>query len=149
MVDKSAVGAVGVPFPLDVDRGKIYEFAASVLADNAAYSGETPVIPPTFLTTQFFWDKWVDGANPLDLVKMGDNGMHAEQEYVFHGPPPRAGDRLVGTSRIAEIYDKQSRSGAVLTFIKMVTEFRNEAGELVAESILTGVEKQLAPKEDS
>jgi hydroxyacyl-ACP dehydratase HTD2-like protein with hotdog domain len=67
-------------------------------------------------------------------------GLHAEQEFVFHGPPPRAGDRLVGTSRIAEIYEKTGRKGGTMTFVVMVTEFRDPDGRLVAESRLTGVE---------
>ena len=69
--------------------------------------------------------------------------MHAEQEYIFHGPPPQAGDRLIAQSRIAEMHDKTSKSGSVLTFVKMVTEFRDhQTGTLVAEAILTGVERQ-------
>jgi hypothetical protein len=67
-------------------------------------------------------------------------GLHAEQEFVFHGPPPRAGDRLVGTSRITEVYDKQGKRGGTMTFVVMVTEFHDAAGRLVAESRLTGVE---------
>ena len=39
--------------------------------------------------------------------------------------------------------DKTSRSGAVLTFVKMITEFRDpDTNRLVAEAILTGVERQ-------
>ena len=32
-------------------------------------------------------------------------------------------------------------------FVKMITEFRNEAGDLLAEAILTGVERQLPAPE--
>jgi len=144
MIDKSALGAVGKAFDIDIDRGKIYEFARAVLSEDPAYiDDERPVIPPTFLTTMFFWQNWEEGANPWDLVQMSqERGMHAEQEFVFHGEPPRAGDRLVGQSRIAEIYEKQSRGGSTLTFVKMITEFRDKVdGRLVAEAILTGVER--------
>ena len=69
-------------------------------------------MPPTFLTTQFFWEDRVEGANPWDLVQMSqERGMHAEQEYIFYGEPPRAGDKLTCTSRIQEIYEKQGRRG--------------------------------------
>ncbi len=71
--------------------------------------------------------------------------MHAEQEYVFHGPPPRAGDTLSARSKVTRIWDKTSRSGRVLTFVEMITEFRDDTGRLVAEAILTGVEPQEAP----
>ncbi|MSO58672.1 MAG: dehydratase, partial [Thermoleophilia bacterium] len=67
-------------------------------------------------------------------------GMHAEQEYVFFGPPPRAGTRLVATSRIDSVHEKVGKRGGKLGFAVMVTEFRAEDGTLVAEARLTGVE---------
>ena len=109
-------------------------------AVNRIYAARGMVtVPP-----EFFWEKRVEGANPWDLVQMSEErGMHAEQEYIFHGPPPRAGDRLVAQSTITEITEKTSRSGTVLVFVKMVTEFRDPAdNRLVAEAILTGVERQ-------
>jgi hypothetical protein len=38
-------------------------------------------------------------------------GMHAEQEYIFHGPPPRAGTTLTAQSRITDVYQKRERRG--------------------------------------
>jgi len=148
MVDKSALGAVGVPFALDVERGKIHEFARAVRATDPAYfTGDDPPIPPTFLTTAFFWKELCPGSNPWALVKMDQKrGMHAEQEYVFHGPPPRAGAKLTGQSRIAEIYEKEGRRGGTLVFAVMITEFRDDAGRLVAEARLTGVETARPPE---
>ncbi|GAA3268336.1 MaoC family dehydratase N-terminal domain-containing protein [Dactylosporangium vinaceum] len=139
MVDDSAAGITGEPFTLDVERGKIREFARATHSANPDYlEAPRPVIPPTFLTTAFFWqlgkaDPWIDVA--MDQHK----GLHAEQEYVFHGPPPRAGDRLTGLSRIESVTRKEGRSGP-LTFAVMVTEFRDDTGRLVATSRLTGVE---------
>jgi hypothetical protein len=133
MVDRSALGATGTPFVLEVERGKLREFA------RATFGEAGDVTPPTFLTTAFHWQS--GDSDPWDLVRMDPSrGLHAEQEFVFHGPPPRAGDRLTGTSRITEIYDKTNRAGKTLTFVVMVTEFRDDGGTLVAESILTGVE---------
>ncbi len=145
MVAREALGEQGSPFEMDIERGKIDEFARAVKATHAAhFDGTEVVIPATFLTTMFFWEKRVDGGNPWDLIQMSEErGMHAEQEYVFHGPPPRAGDRLLATSKITEIYDKERRSGGTLTFVKMTTEFRDpQTGNLRAEAILTGVERQ-------
>jgi N-terminal half of MaoC dehydratase len=149
MVDRAALGAVGVPFTLDVERGKIHELARAVKATDPAYfEGDHPVTPPTFLTTLFFWEALVPGSNPWALVKMDpQRGLHAEQEYVFHGPPPRAGARLTCQSRIAEIYEKEGRRGGTLVFAVMVTELRDETGRLVAEARLTGVETEKAPEE--
>jgi hypothetical protein len=133
MVDASALGATGKPFVLEVERGKLREFA------RATFGEASDVAPPTFLTTAFHWQS--GDSDPWEQVRMDPSrGLHAEQEFVFHGPPPRAGDRLVGTSRIDDIYEKTNRAGKTLTFVVMVTEFRDETGTLVAESRLTGVE---------
>ena len=133
MVDKSALGATGTPFVLEVERGKLREFARATFGE----PGE--VSPPTFLTTAFHWQS--ADSDPWEKVRMDPSrGLHAEQEFVFHGSPPRAGDRLTGTSRITEIYEKTNRAGKLLTFVVMTTEFRDDSGRLVAETKLTGVE---------
>jgi len=142
MVDPSALGAAGAPFTLDIERGKVIEFARATQASHPDHLAEDALIPATFLTTQLFWEKLVDGANPWALVRMSEErGMHAEQEYIFHGPPPQAGQRLHAASVIADITEKIARSGHRLVFVKMVTEYRDDDGELVAEAILTGVER--------
>jgi hypothetical protein len=148
MVDKSAQGAIGEPFEMVVERGKIAEFARAVHAMHPDHRREAAVPPPTFLTTTFFWEERTHGANPWQRVHMSqERGMHAEQEYVFHGPPPAAGTRLHVQSRIAEIYEKQGKRGGVLTFAVMVTEFRDDSGRLVAEARMTGVETERPPQE--
>jgi hypothetical protein len=146
------VGTTGEPFAIHVERGKIMEFAAATRSRNPAYwEDEHPVAPPTFLTTQMFWQEWAgDGASPWRAVQLDQQrGMHAEQEYVFHGPPPRAGTTLTATSRIEDVYRKEGRRGGTLTFAVMVTEFRDENGRLVAVARLTGVETARAPAENA
>ncbi len=150
MADEKAVGAVGKPFELYVERGKIREFARATLSQHPAHlDDEHPVSPPTFLTTMFFWEEEVPGSSPWPLVRLDPKrGMHAEQEYVFHGPPPRAGTRLRCTSRIENVFSKEGRRGGRLTFAVMVTEFRDAAtGRLVAEGRMTGVETERPPEE--
>jgi hypothetical protein len=146
MVARASLGAEGCVFEMDMERGKIFEFARAVLSEDLAHvAGDRPVSPPTFLSTTLIWEKRTEGSNPWAQVQMSEErGMHAEQEFVFHGPPPRAGDRLHAQAKITEITDKTTRSGAHLVFVKMVTEFRDETGKLVAEAILTGVERQEA-----
>ncbi|MDT5018460.1 MAG: hypothetical protein QOD39_4620 [Mycobacterium sp.] len=80
-----------------VERGKIAEFADAMCSDNPAYRGPDAMIPPTFLTTAARW------APPGARVSVGFDRkrlLHGEQEYVFHGPPPRDGDDLIATERI-------------------------------------------------
>ena len=61
---KAAVGEVGESFVLDVERGKIHEFARAVRSAHPAHFTETPIAPPTFLTTTFFWEALSPGSNP-------------------------------------------------------------------------------------
>jgi len=148
-MDHSSLGAKGEPFELVVERGKVREFARAVGASHPSYLRDAqPVVPPTFLTTMFFWENEVPGANPWPKVKLDQTrGMHAEQEYVFHGPPPRAGTKLICQSRIDQVYEKEGRRGVKLGFAVMVTEFRDESGRLVAEARMTGVETAKPPEE--
>jgi N-terminal half of MaoC dehydratase len=140
MVDSAALGREGEPFTIEIERGKIREFARATRSSHPDYLDvPDPVAPPTFLTTTFFWAN--GDADPWQAVGMDQaRGLHAEQEYVFHGPPPRAGTRLTGRSRITDIYTKQGRRGGTMTFAVMVTEFRDDTGRLVAEARMTGVE---------
>jgi hypothetical protein len=148
MVDRASIGAKGEPFELVIERGKVREFARAVGSSHPSYvRSEEPPIPPTFLTTMFFWEREVSGANPWDKVKLDqERGMHAEQEYVFYGPPPRAGTRLTCQSRIEDVYEKEGRRGGKLGFAVMVTEFRDESERLVAVARMTGVETARPPE---
>jgi hypothetical protein len=140
MVDATAQGRTGTEFEMVVELGKIREFAAATgSTDPEQLTGPAPVSPATFLTTMAFWQ--TGDSDPWPHVRMDQRrGLHAEQEFVFHGPPPRAGDRLTCRSRIADIYQKPGRRGGTLTFAVLVTEFRDPDGRLVAEARSTGVE---------
>jgi hypothetical protein len=140
MVDLAALGRTGEPFEVEIERGKIREFARATFSANPSYLDDpAPVVPPSFLTTMIFWS--TPASDPWEAVKMDrSRGLHAEQEYIFYGPPPRAGARLTAQSRIDSITTKPGRRGGELTFVVMVTEFRDPSGALVAEARLTGVE---------
>jgi hypothetical protein len=145
MIDPALAGTRGTPFEIRIEWGKVREFARSIGA--SLEPGEAPTVPPTFLTTMFWWEREVDGADVWPLVGMDPKrGMHAEQEYVFHGPPPRAGDRLIATSRIDRIWQKVGKRGGTLTFVDLVTEFRDPEGKLVAEAKMTAVETEKPPE---
>lgn len=140
MVNPAAQGAHGEPFAMPIEVGKVREYARAIGSTHADYlDGDRPVVPAHFLTTTFFWEG--EHGNPWDRVEMSQQrGMHAEQEYVFHGEPPRAGTKLTATSRIDRIFEKQSKRGGALTFVEMVTEFRDADGALVAKAKMTAVE---------
>lgn len=149
MARSESLGVEGVPFRMDIERGKIHEFARALQSQHPDYwSAENPVIPPTYLTSMFFWEEKVDGADPWVAVAMNqDRGMHAEQEFTFFGPPPRAGQTLTARSRIAEFYEKAGRRGGKLTFVVKVTDFFDASGNKVAEARMTGVETERPPEE--
>lgn len=146
MVDKSAVGATDEPFEMIVEKGKIREFAIATKSKNDAYLGaDEPVSPATFLAASAFWTAPGAGAITkvgLDLRRV----LHGGSEFVFHGPPPKAGTKLIGQSRIADIYEKDGKRGGTMTFVETVTDFRDEGGNLVAESKATIIETAQAPK---
>ena len=82
-------------------------------------------------TAGFFWQTAESkAAHGLDPKRT----LHAEQEYVFHGEPPRAGRVLTASAKVTDRYRKEGRRGGALTFVKIVTVFRDENGRLVADS---------------
>jgi hypothetical protein len=120
-----------------VERGKIAEFADAMCSDNPAYRGPDAMIPPTFLTTAARW------APPGVRVSVGFDRkrlLHGEQEYVFHGPPPRAGDDLIANERIVDRFSKPGKRGGTMQFATVVTEYRSSDGTLVAEAKATFIE---------
>lgn len=145
MSDSSSSMATGKPFQLEVERGKIREFARATRARSQSYLDDPqPVAPPTFLASAAFW-------TTPDSAILGNHGLrnwarilHGEQEFVFHGPPIRAGQSLVATQRVEDTYEKQGRRGGTMQFIVVLTEFRTPDGELVAESRATVIETSQA-----
>lgn len=148
MVNRLASGARGASFDVDIERGKIGEFARAIGARHPAYfARDAACSPPTFLATIFFWEDRVHGANPWSQVEMSqERGMHAEQVYELPDGPPRAGERLRATSEITGIWDKDSRSAGTLTFVQMTTTFVDDGGRVRARALLTGVETARAPE---
>jgi hypothetical protein len=123
----------GAPFTMDVEVGKVREFARATKSSNPdQLAGEHPTSPPTFLISAAFWTEPENAPEvpELDVARL----LHGGQEFTFHGPPPKAGTRLVGTARLDKTYTKEGRRGGAMTFIETVTEFRDEAGAMVAES---------------
>jgi N-terminal half of MaoC dehydratase len=129
-----------------VERGKINEFANAAQSTNPEYRGPDAVVPPTFLASVALWAP--EGARP-DIGFDRKRLLHGEQEYVFHGPLPRAGDEMTVEYRITDRYEKEGRRGGTMRFAVLVAEFRDPTGQLVAEQRSTIVETAQAPKEDA
>ena len=71
--------------------------------------------------------------------------LHGEEEYGFLGPPPRAGQTLTVTSRLGDQWKKEGKRGGVMRFATIVNEYRDAAGDLVAEQRTTVIETGKAP----
>lgn len=147
MVERGSVGKSGDWFEMDVEKGKIREFARATWSANPSYLvSPMPVCEPTFLTTMIFWQG--PTSNPWDMVDMSqERGLHAEQEFTFFGAPPRAGTRLRARSTITDVFEKEGKRGGTMTFAVMVTDFFDEGDVLVAQSKMTGVETSRPPEE--
>lgn len=137
-------GNKGVPFEFRVETGKILEFAEATQSENPAHTeGESPCVPPTFLTSSFFWENRVTGADMIKALELDSSrAVHAEQEYKFFGPPPRGGDILVCQTRIDKVFEKINSKGKRLHFAELITEYRSSDHQLVAESKMTIIEPQ-------
>ena len=149
MVDQSAVGTVQPPYDMVVERGKIREFARATMSRNPDYLDDpTPVSEPTFLITSAFWAdskaaNFTAGLD-IDLARL----LHGGQEFVFHGPPPVAGTKLTAHGRVDKVYEKEGRRGGTMTFVEMVTEFRDEQGNVAAEARNTLIVTGKAPEKE-
>ena len=149
-MDRSLIGLGGPPFEVFVERGKVREFAKGTYSRHPAYMDDPrPVIPPTFLAMAgYVWGYTLERPGDTDLRRAGLElamTLHAEDEFVFHGPPPRAGGKLIAQTKVADVWEKRGARSGRLTFFKMLTEFRDEGGRLIAEDRTTSVDPEYAP----
>lgn len=146
-MDKSLEGRAGKPFRVVVEEGKVREFALATKSANPAYFSDgrpSATSPATFLASAAFWQ----GPDNSPLTPGSVNWerlLHGEQEFNFYGPPPAVGTILTGQAHIERIFEKEGKRGGRMTFAELVTEFRNDAGDLVAETRSTLIETSGAP----
>jgi hypothetical protein len=145
-MDKSIEGNRGKPFRVVIEEGKVREFARAVKSSNEAYTAEGPqgTSPATFLASSAFWQG--PDASPWGDAKLNwERILHGEQEFVFPGPPPAAGTELTAEARVDRVYEKEGKRGGTMTFVELVTEYRDDSGAVVAESRSTIIETSQAP----
>jgi hypothetical protein len=133
----SPAGTRGTEYEMVVERGKIAEFAAAMQSQNPAYAGPGAVVPPTFLISSALW---APSGAAVDVGFDRKRLLHGEQEFIFHGPPPRAGQVLKVSDQIVDRYEKAGKRGGMMRFAVVVTEYRSEDGALVAEARRTLIE---------
>ena len=136
----ASINPPGIP----VERGKIHEFANSILDDNPHYHDEaaaqadglaTVVAPPTFASVaSFFPDPKARrgggaGMGELDMRYV----LHGGQEWVFERPI-LAGDVLTSEPGETTSYEKPGRRGGAMKFIESETLFKDQNGEILLRS---------------
>lgn len=129
-----------VNFP--IERGKVREYSIATGAGRPAYlDNPKSVIPPTFLATVVYWaelgntlrspevaEACSTAGVPFDITSL----LSLEQEYVFHGPPPRAGDTLYTSERLHDVRTKNGRSGPMV-IVRFVVSFAGDDDKVRAE----------------
>jgi acyl dehydratase len=138
-IDRSLIGVWGHETTMNVELGKIREFARAVKDDKPAYR-EGTLAPATFLMTLAHWIGDMGqtrSAVKLDFLRL----LHGEQEFEYV-KPIRAGDVLRFRSRTKEVFEKQGKRGGKMLFIVGETEFKNQRDEVVAYSRNTVIETE-------
>jgi acyl-CoA thioesterase FadM len=141
-----------------IEAGHVLMFARSIGDPEA---GTT--IPATFVQASAQFDpdyplrpksgeRWFgSGRHPTERAAAGRSsgsggggtGLHAEQHYTYHRPL-RVGDVLTATTRPGERWEKQGRRAGTLVFAEMITEYRDQDGELVVTARSVGVRTERA-----
>ncbi|MFE9322582.1 MaoC family dehydratase N-terminal domain-containing protein [Nocardia sp. NPDC052278] len=138
------VGTVLLEFDMDIERGKIREFARATGSNSPVYLGERAPIPPTFLISSALWEP--DDKPPLieqlglDLTRVLQGG----QEFRFLGDLPRAGDHLQVDVSVESVASKAGKRGGEMTFVVLLTRYRDSASTVVAEARATIIERAQA-----
>ena len=137
--DERIIGLQGPTYEVDIERGRIRQFAKSVYAfDKGYHEDPRAVVPPTFLIMSGYHYGYILARAPADSAfgridedfrTCADGG----EEFVFHGPPPRAGDRLIASTSMHDFKERQGRRGGRLRIYVTRTRFHAPDGRHVAD----------------
>jgi hypothetical protein len=146
---------------MPIERGKIREYATATGAARPAYLDDPKApVPPTFLATVVFWMPIGDTVRSPEVLRAcAEAGVRAdlgsllslEQEYVYHGTPPHAGETLRTAERLSDITVKRTRDGRPMVVIRFTVSFHDDRGDLRAECHYTSayVQRPAAAEEGS
>lgn len=122
-----------------IEQGPVRAFATALADDPDRYTGDGAPTPPTWPFVMSYWgSRGEGGAAGLPLDKLRGPGrmiLHGEEEFEI-ARPPRVGETLTGTGRIADVYERETGS-AVMEFYVREMDWRDEAGEPVVTERFT------------
>ena len=152
MPTQDFVGLTGPKYEVDIERGKIREFARAMNAPLPDFvQGRNPIIPATFLVSApYTWGYTLERPRGTIFETIDHDlsvPLHAEESFIFHGEPPRGGDRLIAQAILEDVRVKRGSKGGELTFLTMLTEYRDAAGNLRAEQRSVTVTTGQSPDE--
>jgi len=160
--------ADGHSFPVDATAIMLFASAigeTNPIYYDEEYAASTPLghvtAPPSFAVASAQWNPnymlrghrqipapppspGVEPEKPAAKAKGGPAGgglgraLHGEQRFIYH-KPMRPGMKLSVTFRPGKTWEKEGRRGGIMRFSETVSEYRDEAGELVTTAISVGI----------
>ena len=159
----------GYRFPVDLTSIMLFASAlgeTNPIYYDEAHAKQTPlgtvIAPPTFSIASAHWNpsyalrgvRRIPAAEAPDGVgggeeksagaKRGGGGpnltrvLHGEQRFEYH-QPLRPGMVLRASAHPGKSWEKEGRRGGRMRFSEMITEYRDESGELVVTETSVGV----------
>jgi hypothetical protein len=147
-------------YDFPIEPGHILLFARAIGDPNPLFADpERAIAPPTFVQSSAHYDpdyplrprigqpwfgsgKAPSGGRRRDRPAGGTAGggtdLHAEQHFTYHRAV-RPGDVLTVETREGRTWEKQGKRAGTLRFRELVTEYRDQAGELVVTARMVGV----------
>lgn len=153
MIDPDLIGRFGETFEFPVERGANRKFAIAAHAPWETYVEDrhAPMHPAFLTTANVLWGYSLERPRGSPFERIDHDlsvPLHAEEAYLFHGAPPHAGDLLQARACLESVTEKKGSRGGDLTFLVMLTEFRDAADRLVAQARATTVTSHNAPAGD-
>jgi acyl dehydratase len=152
MPDKKLIGKEGAPNTITIRAEGIRDFAKGIGETNPLYfdtkaaqaAGYPDIVaPPTYPIAFMAESMNADLFFELDLNM--PTLVHAEQEFEYVRPVV-AGEELTLKGKIADITEKQGRSG-ILDFVVMEATAHDKNNKPVYTSRITLISKRAAPEE--
>ncbi|MGI5861553.1 MAG: MaoC family dehydratase N-terminal domain-containing protein [Myxococcales bacterium] len=133
MLDRRLIGKSHPPVLCEIEKGAIRSFARALGDDNPLHLDEEAARAagyPGLLAPLTFASTLSAGFDPLAAVDVASRSvLVAEQSFEYHRPIC-AGDKLLVTSRIVDIYERHGPGGS-LDVAVIEDEGRGAQGEVV------------------
>jgi len=145
---------VSADFRFPIEYGNVLAFRRAIgQPDGDALTAPLDALaaPPTYVTAAHHFDpesrlrpregaRWVTAPSRDEEQQPTSNSriLHAEQHYEYHRPV-RSGQVLTVSTREGETWTKEGRRG-LMTFLEILTEYRDQDGELLVTGRAVRVE---------